>query len=77
MIVSRTYTTTPGLHFMHHPSISGVRILGVKREGTGLVRNYVPFTIGNREFGYFAARIFVDITNPFFDGEKLWVLYET
>lgn len=77
MIISRTYHTTPGAYFIHHPTLSGVRILGVKREGTGLVRNYTPGGQGNREFGYFASRIYVDATNRFNDGETIWVLYET
>lgn len=76
-IRSRTYHTIPGAHVMWHFTLSGVRILGVTREGTWLQRDGLPGSQGNREFQYFASSIYVSANEPFNPGEKLWVLYET
>lgn len=71
---SRTYSVVAGADFLWHPSISGVRILGVKREGLGLAQT--SSAPGNRQFRYLAGRIYIDANNLFTAGEKMWVLYE-
>lgn len=77
MMHSRPYNTVPGTSQMGHFSLSGVRVLGVTREGTWLQRNGLPGSQGNREFQYFARTIYVSTSEPFNPGEKIWVLYET
>lgn len=79
MITSRTFVTLPGASTVVSPSLSGVRILGVKRSGLGLTEVPVLTLPADNEFRYFVSqgRIQVPPSNPFNAGEKMWVLYET
>jgi len=75
-VICREYRTTPGANRLYHPSLSGVRILWVKRNGIGLTKVPLLSTIGNREFSYGFASIYVDENNRFGAGEKIEILYE-
>lgn len=82
-VVSRIFLGTPGATQIAHPSISGVRILGVCREGLGYKKGIV--TPGNREYVKVGPTIHFNI--PFTGDastsstsdlrEKVFVLYES
>lgn len=75
-MVGRTYNTTAGGTSLYHPSLSGVRILGVWKEGTEYNRIAPPGSPVGIEFVYIANRIVFDSNIPFINGEKIFILYE-
>lgn len=79
MVASRYFIATPGLTQIFHPSLVGVNVLNVKREGTGY--DETAGAPGNRQFWYVAGRI---VFQNAFTGspaddvrEIVFVLYET
>lgn len=74
---SRIFTPVPGTTQIGHPSLYGVRMLGVSRSGDVLDLGTFPAAPGNHKYTYGLSTIYFDPTNPFNLGEKVWVIFET
>lgn len=80
-IISDWWETTPGTNTVsgdsavHGYSFAGQRIIEVDREG--LQQDEVPVSPGNRQYSFDGSALTFDPTNPFNDGERIFVIFET
>jgi len=77
MITSRTFNTTPGATQLMHPSLYGVSLLCVKREGIEYDKISPLSTPSGLQYYNSAHRLVFDPLVPFNVGEKIFVLYES
>lgn len=76
MMYSKTYDTVVGLNYIEDAAFAGATLYGVKRNGLGFTRISGTSVPSNMEFNLIGSRIYFDPTNPFIDGEYVWVMMD-